>query len=286
MVRKADFEEQCAQLLSAMDQPSIDGVNTWFVSRAAASQGIKVALSGLGGDELFASYPSFADVPRIRNLARPFAGRPAVGKSLRQATLPVLSRFTSPKYAGLLEYGGTLGGAYLLRRSLYMPWELGQVLDADLARQGWLDLQCRVQLDATTAGIPRDRLAVSALEMSWYMRHQLLVDSDWASMAQSLELRVPFLDVPLLRAAAPWLAAYPGLTKPEVAKAIAPQLLRELLHKPKTGFSIPVREWLRGDLLAGQERGLRGYSRAISQTFAGQATQCPRSAVAASRSLT
>lgn len=261
MVRKADFIEQRDQLLAAMDQPSIDGVNTWFVSQAAASQGIKVALSGLGGDELFASYPSFAELPRIRNLARPFARWPAFGKGLRKASLPLLSRFTSPKYAGLLEYGGTLGGAYLLRRSLYMPWELGQVLDADLARQGWQDLQCRTQLDATTAGIPQDRLAVSALEMSWYMRHQLLVDSDWASMAQSLELRVPFLDVPLLRTVAPWLAAHPGLTKPEVAKAVAPQLPGELLNKPKTGFSIPVRDWLMGDQAEIKERGYRGWAR-------------------------
>jgi asparagine synthase (glutamine-hydrolysing) len=261
MVRKTDFEDQREQLLDAMDQPSIDGVNTWFVSRAAASQGIKVALSGLGGDELFASYPSFSELPRIQKLARPFAHWPGFGKGLRKLSLPLLSRVTSPKYAGLLEYGGTLGGAYLLRRSLYMPWELGQVLDADLVRQGWLDLQCRTQLDVTTAGIPQDRLAVSALEMSWYMRHQLLVDSDWASMAQSLELRVPFLDVPLLRATAPWFAAHPGLTKPAVAAALAPQLPRELLHKPKTGFSVPVRDWMQGDQVAVQQRGLRGWAR-------------------------
>ena len=63
--------EQREQLLAAMDQPSIDGVNTWFVAQAAASQGIKVALSGLGGDELFASYPSFAELPRIRNWRAP-----------------------------------------------------------------------------------------------------------------------------------------------------------------------------------------------------------------------
>lgn len=263
MVRKADFIEQREQLLAAMDQPSIDGVNTWFVSQAAASQGIKVALSGLGGDELFASYPSFADLPRIRNLARPFARWPALGKGLRKATLPLLSRFTSPKYAGLLEYGGTLGGAYLLRRSLYMPWELGQVLGADLARQGWQDLQCSTRLDATTAGIGHDRLAVSALEMSWYMRHQLLVDSDWASMAQSMELRVPFLDVPLLRAVAPWLAAHPELSKPALAAAIAPQLPQALINKPKTGFSIPVRDWLMGDQADIKERGYRGWARHI-----------------------
>jgi asparagine synthase (glutamine-hydrolysing) len=265
MVRKADFAEQREQILAAMDQPSIDGVNTWFVAQAAASQGIKVALSGLGGDELFASYPSFPDLPRIRHLAQPFARWPAFGKSLRQLSLPLLRTITSPKYAGLLEYGGTLGGAYLLRRSLYMPWELGQVLDADLARQGWQDLQCRTQLDATTADIPQDRLAVSALELSWYMRHQLLVDSDWASMAQSLELRVPFLDMPLLRAVAPWLALYPGLTKPAIAQALAPDLPAALVYKPKTGFIIPVRDWLMCDQPDIKERGLRGWARFIYQ---------------------
>ena len=272
MVRKADFEEQREQLLGAMDQPSIDGVNTWFVSQAAASQGIKVALSGLGGDELFASYPSFAELPRIRNLVSPFARFHCLGKNLRKASAPFVSSFTSPKYAGLLEYGGTLGGAYLLRRALYMPWELNQVLDADLVRHGWHELRCRTHLAATTAGIPQDRLAVSALEMSWYMRHQLLVDSDWASMAQSLELRVPFLDVPLLRAVAPWLAAHPGLSKPAIAQALAPQLPREVIHKPKTGFSIPVRDWLMGEQVEVTEHGLRGWARHLYSRHAVQPT--------------
>lgn len=277
-VRKADFESQRERLLAAMDQPSIDGVNTWFVSQAAASQGIKVALSGLGGDELFGSYPSFSDLPRIRNLAGPFASFPRLNKGLRAISAPLLSRVTSPKYAGLLEYGNTLGGAYLLRRGLYMPWELDQVLDGDLARQGWHELQCRAQLDGTTATIPHDRLAISALEMSWYMRHQLLVDADWASMTQSLELRVPFLDVPLLRTAAPWLASHPTLTKRVVAGALAPQLPRELLNKPKTGFSVPVRDWMTGDMIAAQERGLRGYARKIYGNFVGQSAPSQRTA--------
>lgn len=270
MVHRADFQEQHACLLAAMDQPSIDGVNTWFVSQAAASQGIKVALSGLGGDELFASYPSFTDVPRMRALARPFRHLPALGKALRRSTAPWLGRFTSPKYAGLLEYGTTLGGAYLLRRALYMPWELRQVLDRDLAREGWRSLRVRAGLEATTRGIGSDRLAISALEMSCYMRHQLLVDTDWASMAHSLEIRVPFLDLPLLRTAAPWLAAHPGLLKPAIAAAAAPGLPAGLLRKPKTGFSVPVREWL----LAGQDvpqgRGLRGWAQHVHASYMGK----------------
>jgi asparagine synthase (glutamine-hydrolysing) len=261
MVRQQDFSEQRQRILTAMDQPSIDGVNTWFVAQAAASQGMKVALSGLGGDELFASYPSFVQLPNLRNLARPFARWPALGKSLRQATLPLLSRISSPKSAGLFEYGGTLGGAYLLRRALYMPWELGQVLDADLARQGWQDLQCLAGLEATCTNIVQDRLAVSALEMAWYMRHQLLVDSDWASMAHSLEMRVPFLDIPLLRTVAPWLAAHPQLTKPQIAQALVPQLPRALVHKPKTGFSVPVSAWQVSRLGKGRTRGYRDWAR-------------------------
>lgn len=262
-VRKEDFEAHREELLCAMDQPSIDGVNTYFVSRAATSQGIKVALSGLGGDELFGSYPSFGDLPRIRNIARPFLNMPRIGRTVRRATLQLLSTFTSPKYAGLLEYGGTLGGAYLLRRSLYMPWELEKVLDIDLARQGWVELQCRTRLDSTAVSIPHDRLAVSALEMSWYMRNQLLVDSDWASMAHSLELRVPMLDLPLLSTVAPWIAAYPKLTKRDVAAALSPQLPESVLNRSKTGFSVPVRSWLIGSQHYDRERGLRGWAQHI-----------------------
>jgi asparagine synthase (glutamine-hydrolysing) len=265
LVRREDFEEDRERLFAAMDQPSIDGVNTWFVARAAAAQGIKVALSGLGGDELLGSYPSFKDLPRITRLMKPMAALPGVGSRLRTLAAPIVQRLTSPKYAGLPEYGATLGGAYLLRRSLYMPWELPQVMDANLARDGLADLQTLPRLQEITARQPSQRMAISALEMSWYMRHQLLRDADWSSMAQSLEVRVPLLDLPLLRAAAPWLAAYPHLAKQRVAGALASRLPPELLHKPKTGFTVPVREWLLSRRPAGQERGLRGWARFIGQ---------------------
>jgi asparagine synthase (glutamine-hydrolysing) len=114
------------------------------------------------------------------------------------------------------------------------------------------------------------RLSISALEMSWYMRHQLLRDTDWASMAHSLEVRVPFLDIPLLRAVAPWFAAHPGITKAEIAAALAPQIPAALLNKPKTGFSVPVRDWLLKGQPAMQERGMRGWARFIHETCTGR----------------
>ena len=107
------------------------------------------------------------------------------------------------------------------------------------------------------------RLQISALEMSWYMRHQLLRDTDWTGMAHSLEIRLPFVDVALLETIAPWLAAHPGITKPEIAGTLAPAIPAQLLNKPKTGFSIPVRDWLMKGRPALQERGLRGWARAV-----------------------
>jgi asparagine synthase (glutamine-hydrolysing) len=268
MTSREDFEGENEKLFAAMDQPSIDGVNTWFVARAAAQMELKVALSGLGGDELFGSYPSFRDVPGLVRATRPFHGAPAMGRAFRAMTAPILRQFTSPKYAGLIEYGGDLGSAYLLRRCLFAPWELSGLLGEDLARRGLAELQTSRNLAATVKDIGRDRLAVSALEMEWYMRNQLLRDADWAGMGQSIEIRVPFLDVQLLRKAAPWFARYPDIRKAELAAVAAPRLPPSLLARPKTGFSVPVREWIRppGEK---QERGLRGWAKYVHGRFGG-----------------
>jgi asparagine synthase (glutamine-hydrolysing) len=275
-VRQSDFAAQCAQLLATMDQPSIDGVNTWFVARAAASVGIKVALSGLGGDELFASYPSFRQVPQLARWTNPLTRRPGLGARLRRAADPLVRAWTSPKYAGLIEYGGTLEGAYLLRRCLHAPWELPRLMDPDMARDGWQALQTMDELARSTRAIggrAKDRLSVSALEMSWYMRHQLLVDADWAGMAHSLEIRVPFVDVDLLRQTAPWLARYPDITKAEVVRAAAPRLPAGLFERPKTGFNVPVRQWLDA---APQHRGLRGWAQRVHQSQVPRPARKPR----------
>ena len=139
------------------------------------------------------------------------------------------SRLTSPKYAGLLEYGGDISGAYLLRRALFMPWELPGVMGEEAAVEGLGELDVLSTLEAVTVGIiaPYDR--VIALELSVYLRNCLLRDADWAGMAHSLEIRTPLVDVELFaqlaalrrqKGGAPWgkrdLASAP--TQPLPAK--------------------------------------------------------------------
>ncbi len=263
-IEHKDFDGERSRLLAAMDQPSIDGVNTYFVSKAAAASGLKVAISGLGGDELFGGYPSFRDIPRLVRGFSLFRPVPVLGRGFRWVAAPLLKRLTSPKYAGLLEYGGSWGGAYLLRRGFFMPWELPGILGKEMARAGWNELQPLARLEAIVGGIQSERLKVSALEMAWYMRNQLLRDADWAGMAHSLEIRVPLVDVQLLRGVAPLLASSVPPTKRQMAGSPQKPLPSEILARRKTGFSVPVREWLMQDQGAGsRERGLRGWARQV-----------------------
>ncbi len=260
-----DFRTSRDHLLASMDQPSIDGVNTYFVSKVAAQSGLKVALSGLGGDELFGSYPSFGDVPRLaRGLRFATRARP-LARMLRVAAAPILKRVTSPKYAGLLEYGGTYGGGYLLRRGLFMPWELAATMGKAWAEEGLAELRTLERLEQTTAGISSDRARVSALELEWYMRCQLLRDADWAGMAHSLEIRVPFVDVDVFRAMAPILCSGTNFTKQGIARKFGEDMPRQAIVRGKTGFQVPVRNWLGIYDRHGQaDRGLRDWAKIVN----------------------
>jgi asparagine synthase (glutamine-hydrolysing) len=261
-IKRQDFEHVLDDFLDAMDQPSTDGLNTWLVSRAAADLGLKVAISGLGGDEFFGGYPSFHQVPKIRQLTRPFAAVPGLGRVFRQASAPVLRRFTSEKYAGLLEYGPTWEGAYLLRRATRMPWEVAELAlpGAEFYATGLNRLMVSEIGDKTLRGLGSPAAIVSFLELTRYMRNQLLRDSDWAGMAHSLEIRVPLVDVELARQIARHRKGGNAYTKRDVSEAAHPALPQALVSRPKTGFSVPVRDWLLASSGAdSRSRGLRAW---------------------------
>ena len=221
VVTREEFHADLPKIFAAMDQPTIDGVNTWFISKAVHEGGVKVALSGVGGDELFGGYPSFTNIPKMKRLARtPLA-----------AAAALFSRH--PKKRLVRNYGGTYAGAYLLQRGLFLPEEL--------PREGVERLQILNLFNAALSPDPETPFGrVGALEASLYMRNQLLRDADWASMAHSVEVRTPLVDISLLRQIAPLLLEC-GTAGKDVLAAQLPPWLRD---RPKTGFFVPMREWM------------------------------------------
>ncbi len=242
---EAEFCADLPKILEAMDQPTIDGINTYFVSKASAELGVKAALSGLGGDELFGGYPSFQDIPRWVERVAAVGRVPGLGKVARSFVAPFISENRSPKLAGMIEYGGTYAGAYLLRRGLFMPWELKNLLGEEMASEGLRRLKPLEYFNAMLQpdpGLPFARVA--ALEASLYMRNQLLRDADWAGMAHSLEIRTPLVDAQLLKSLAPVLIKESARGKSLLAKSPSRPLPRSITARPKTGFTVPISRWI------------------------------------------
>jgi asparagine synthase (glutamine-hydrolysing) len=248
LVSAKEFLDDLPRILERMDQPTIDGVNTWFISKAVHEAGVKVALSGVGGDELFGGYPSFRNVPRMVH-------HPRLAHLAARAT-------RHPKAAQIPSYAKTYGRAYFLQRGLFFPDELPHILGEEAAREGLEQLAFFDRVDASLDPDPRTPFGrVATLEASLYMRNQLLRDADWASMAHSVEVRTPLVDAWLLRQLAPVLLA--GNRK-EVLAATLPPYLRD---RPKTGFFVPMKEWmdLRPD---GTTTRMRSWARQVWESFA------------------
>jgi asparagine synthase (glutamine-hydrolysing) len=250
VVSEKEFQEDLPRLLNAMDQPTIDGLNTWFISKAARELGLKVAISGLGGDELFGGYPSFHQIPLCVSALKVPAHVPFIGEIFRRMLIAMgVARLTNPKMVGLLKYGGTYAGAYLLRRGLFMPWELEAMLGKDIVRLGMRRLKPLRHLQDRLNPEPSTTFGkVAVLESSLYMRNQLLRDTDWASMAHSLEVRVPLVDAGLVRRLAPLLTqSTKWASKHILGNSPSLPLPAKVMERAKTGFVTPVETWLQRD---------------------------------------
>ena len=241
----ADGKKLLANFVSRMDQPSIDGFNTFCVSKWARDCGTKVVLSGLGGDEFFGGYQSFQRVPKLAEMGRWFglfnATRRLAGNSLQK-----FSRFPRNRRLGSFLAGNPgLGAAYWTIRGIFTPAEtqrlLGQYFPDDARENDDSQIHFFVPAQPT----PEDM--VSYLEITRYMRNQLLRDSDVMSMAWGLELRVPFVDARLTQT----LAAIPAAVRLQSGKKLlldaVPEIPNWVRHRSKQGFVFPFEQWLQND---------------------------------------
>ncbi|MBO6658845.1 MAG: asparagine synthase (glutamine-hydrolyzing) [Pseudomonadales bacterium] len=242
-VNETEFGDEIEPFFQAMDQPTIDGMNVWLISKHAREQGFKVALSGIGGDELFGGYPSFHRVPRAKKVLgwSRFAGN--LFSLLTPPLLRVASTFNAhPKSAGVFEYGGTMEKAYFLQRALFLPQELSSILDPGLVRDGLERLRLTALLEGNLVEGGDELEQVSQLESSLYLRNQLLRDADWAGMAHSLEIRTPFVDSTLLTD----LMQFKGVVREDKAclyNVMKSRLPKNAVDRAKTGFVVPIKDW-------------------------------------------
>ncbi|MDE3156908.1 MAG: asparagine synthase (glutamine-hydrolyzing) [Acidobacteriota bacterium] len=255
-------------ILAHLDQPTGDAVNTFYVSRAVAATGIKAVLSGAGGDELFGGYPSFTRLPRALRLRRglwPLVGSvaPVLGALLPSALVPRWRQFC----AG----GAGIDDLYRVQRGLFMPVEQPALVGPALREPSvWRDASGRLAAveQALLPAPPHERpiASVARLETTMYLRSQLLRDLDVMSMAHGLEVRVPFVDDPLLSAVWPAVGAQPALLRGKrlLHETLARPLPAGITDRPKQGFTLPFAAWMepsRGPLVPLVRDGLATLAR-------------------------
>jgi len=264
---RSDFQNEIATFLDRMDQPTIDGTNTYMISRVAAAEGFKVALSGLGADELLGGYPSFRNLPRFVRATRPLAPLAPLTRQLRAAGIKLSKNARIRKLFATPAIGGSWPRSYIVQRQLFGEEEIEAILSPDVARNALSGLGYDSVVQEAIAPDPGgDFQRVSALESSLYMKNQLLRDADWASMAHALEVRVPFAEATLLRQLAPYLHGA-GSKKRWLIDSTHHPIAEEIKRRRKTGFVVPLWNWMAPELGI---RDIRGWAlHVFDQKFPG-----------------
>jgi asparagine synthase (glutamine-hydrolysing) len=268
--------DQLPLALEQMDQPTGDGVNTYVVSRAVRSTGIKVALSGLGGDEFFAGYPSFKRLRRIMKLLRHWDSTPVFLRSLAANAVRTLggSSIQASKAASMIGGDGTLAAVFPVTRQVLSNEQRRSLLHDSWQQSVALTPDPYVELleekYRQTAAVELLSL-ISYAEGRTYMHDVLLRDTDQMSMAHALEVRVPLLDHKLIE----YLMGLPdqckvsnGTPKRLLVESLKGLLPDEIVKRPKRGFTLPFDPWMRGGLrafceerLSAERIGSRGFFR-------------------------
>ncbi|GAB5558170.1 MAG: asparagine synthase (glutamine-hydrolyzing) [Schleiferiaceae bacterium] len=241
VVTSDDFKKEFFNILNSIDSPTVDGVNTYFVSKFTKEQGITVALTGNGGDEIFGGYPSFEHYQKLLSVQSKIPGglRSLIGSF---SNLPL-----SDRYRKLFDFMGSKGNpqvnSYFAVRGMINPSLLKELVTFDFQESYISDLQSQFN-DCDFYSFENE---VSYLESNAYMLNQLLRDSDNMSMKHALELRVPLLDQKLVST----VNQIPGKYKHGkrlLIDAFSADLPEEVYNRKKQGFTFPFEVWMRGEM--------------------------------------
>ncbi len=268
-VTRDEFVSDLPRILDAMDQPSIDGINTWYASKAAAENGLKVVVSGVGGDELFQGYASFRQLPRLVAARRVVGSIPGSTAAMQWWADRRSERTGNHRWHHLPEWSRSISGAWWLRRSLFGPEDLAGLMGDDAAAEALRDFDADRYVQAMSGPLPGDaRLALGQIESTTYLRNQLLRDSDWASMDHSVELRTPLVDAWLLEQVKACLPSFERFRNKDVlARAPANPLPEDVIRRPKTGFGIPVARLLAERKPGAGDLGSRGWAPEVARSY-------------------
>jgi asparagine synthase (glutamine-hydrolysing) len=241
---ETDFLLSVDEFLQDMESPTIDGINTYLLSKACRDLGFKVAISGLGGDELFAGYPSFSRIPAMARFVS------ALGRSVPLRFLGALGTWAAkishlpPKLVHASNYLSGMRDLYLLQRGIFLKEEATTVLSPSVVSEGLPKFM--LAFNALTEGdAAPEPETVRLFEREVYMRNMLLKDADWAGMAHGVEIRTPLVDIALER------TLCDSADRCRYSKADLSKLLAQLSKNQgpvgrKVGFSVPYQRWFVG----------------------------------------
>ena len=263
-VTAQDFMAEMPKFLAAMDQPTADGINTYFVSRAARELGLKVVLSGLGGDEVFFGYRHYRSLVLNSGILGLYSQAPALLRAMAGSAASALGQILGKEQWGRFDYARNLPlneTLYLLARGFFPPAQVSALLDMSPREIGAAVLGAFESLRSHDFSESAGAERFQQFEMRRYMHDQLLRDSDVFSMAHSIELRVPLVDDEVVRAAAAIPASQKignGINKPILAHAVPDGLVVEAAKRPKRGFTFPFATWMKAQADALEDFAVQG----------------------------
>ncbi len=243
-VTSSDFLRELPSFMVAMDQPTNDGVNSYFVNKAARDAGLKVVLSGLGGDEVFWGYKHYRRL-RFGGLAK---SCPSPVRRLAAAAGHQWGRFRGRDNwmrTAWLKSAGTSDRVYLTMRGFFAPDQVARLMDMTRTE---MDEAVEEHFGDMGAGESPSATSINYIEMKRYLHDQLLRDTDVFSMAHSIEARVPFLDhvlVERLWKTSPGLKLDKAVNKPLLVRAVDDEAVTQAGIRPKRGFTFPMARWMK-----------------------------------------